>query len=67
MKKIEQSIRNLWNKFMWPNMYVQLKHQKKKKRDKEKGNYIKKKFEDIAENGIHIEIPEESEVDSYHN
>ena len=55
---------------MWPNMYVQLKHQKKKRereREKEIGNYIKKKFEDIAENGIHIEIPEESEVDSYHN
>lgn len=31
MKKIEQSIKNLWNKFMWPNIYVQLKYQKKKK------------------------------------
>lgn len=42
MKKIEQSIRNLWNKFMWPNMYAQLKYQKKKK----KGNYTQRKFED---------------------
>lgn len=33
MKKIEQSIRNLWNKFMWPNMYAQLKYQKKKKKE----------------------------------
>lgn len=41
MKKIEQSIRNLWNKFMWPNMYAQLKYQKKKK-----GNYTQRKFED---------------------
>lgn len=42
MKKIEQSNRNLWNKFMWPNMYAQLKYQKKKK----KGNYTQRKFED---------------------
>ena len=38
-----------------------------KKKEKKRGNYIKKKFEDIAENGIHIKIPEESEVDSYHD
>ena len=30
-----KSIKNLWNKFMWPNMYVQLKYQKKKKEKKE--------------------------------
>lgn len=34
MKKIEQSIKNLWNKFMWPNIYVQLKYQKKKGKKK---------------------------------
>ena len=51
---------------MWPNMYVQLKYQKKKKR-KERRNYTQRKFEDIEENGIHIEKPEESEEDSYHN
>lgn len=33
MKKIEQSIKNLWNKFMWPNIYVQLKYQKKKRKE----------------------------------
>ena len=49
-----KSIKNLWNKFMWPNMYVQLKYQKKKKR-KERRNYTQRKFEDIEENGIHIE------------
>lgn len=52
MKKIEQSIRNLWNKFMWPNMYAQLKYQKKKKKET-----IHKKIW-TEENGI-IEKPEE--------
>lgn len=62
MKKIEQSIRNLWNKFMWPNMYAQLKYQKKKKKET-----IHKENLKTEENGIHIEKPEESEEDSYHN
>ena len=64
MKKIEQSIKNLWNKFMWPNIYVQPKYQKKKK---ERRNHTQRKFEDIEGNGIHIEKPEESKEDVYHN
>ena len=40
---------------------------KKKKKRKERRNYTQRKFEDIEENGIHIEKPEESEEDSYHN
>ena len=60
MKKIEQSIRNLWNKFMWPNMYAQLKYQKQEET-------IHKENLKTEENGIHIEKPEESEENSYHN
>lgn len=60
MKKIEQSIRNLWNKFMWPNMYAQLKYQKQEET-------IHKENLKTEENGIRIEKPEESEEDSYHN
>lgn len=38
-----------------------------KKKKKERRNHTQRKFEDIEGNGIHIEKPEESEEDSYHN